>query len=213
MEGSEVDLSSGAAQLASGPPANAWGAYTLSGQPLFLVDTCLEIKFTHDAKISTFPVELGAFTSYNKVTEPFKCKVKLAVAHPRWMKMFMTQLENEIAAPNIYNVFTPEFTYFSMALEKVSYPRDIKGVNVIVADLEFVQIKQVSAAYAALPAPKKAAHADVWNDGCMGVGRTQGVPHDAGVGRVNSTANMNVAAADTKRDAQLTQFVQSGGSW
>jgi hypothetical protein len=137
-------------------PVFTWGIYTQTGNKVFVVDSFLDMKYSHDSKVSDFPVELGAFTSYNKVLEPAKAKVRLAVGGQSAMNNFMIALEDEVAAPNLYNIFTQEKIYFGMTLEKVSYPREqAKGANMIVADLELVEIRQVAPSYAVIKAPQK----------------------------------------------------------
>ena len=59
--------------------AGGWGVYSLSGSLVFDVDSCVDLKFSNKAKVSTFPVEQGAFASYNKVNVPNSVKVRLAV--------------------------------------------------------------------------------------------------------------------------------------
>ena len=141
------------------PAKEPWGVFTEAGMKVFDVDSCINMKINHDAKISTFPVELGAFTAYNKVVEPMKCKIQLAVAGHVRMSALITALEAETAAVNIYDIYTPEYIYFSMTLEKASYPRSLeKGRNVILAELEFVEVKQVSPQYAAIKNPVKPKH-------------------------------------------------------
>ena len=122
----------------------------------FVVDSFLDLKYNHDSKVSDFPVELGAFTSYNKVLEPAKAKIRLAAGGKALMAPFMSALEHEVAAANLYNIYTPEMVYLSMTLEKVGYPREQEhGRNMIVADLEFVQVRQVSPSYTTIKSPAK----------------------------------------------------------
>ena len=102
------------------PAKEPWGVFTEAGMKVFDIDSCIDMKINHDAKISTFPVELGAFTAYNKVVEPLKCKIQLAVAGHVRMSALITALETETAAVNIYDIYTPEYIYFSMTRLRLS---------------------------------------------------------------------------------------------
>ena len=82
--------------------ANGWGLYYASGSAsgtagslVFDVDSVLDLKQTGKSKVSTFPVEEGAFASYNKVQEPDATKVRLAVGGPDRVAAFQAALDTE----------------------------------------------------------------------------------------------------------------------
>jgi len=132
--------------------ANGFGVYSLAGDLVFDVDTVLDLKFSAKAKISDFPVEQGAFTSYNKVVEPFAPKVRLAVGGMIRMSAFQGALATELASTNLYNIVTPTCNYFNVALEGVDYAQTVDngGSSMLVVDLALKQVREVAPAYTAV---------------------------------------------------------------
>ena len=184
-----------ATSFTSTTPVNTWGVYTASGNPVFSVDTFLDLKYNHDSKVSDFPVELGAFTSYNKVLDPSKAKIRLAVGGQAGMSTLMGVLETEVAAANLYSIYTPEAIYTSMAFEKFGYPREqSKGANMLVVDLEFVQIRQVSPSYKKISSPKK---------------KKSAAPFATGLVLTSASGNENVGAKQSY-SSQTTQQKLNG---
>ena len=135
-----------------------WGVYFPGAGPVFEVDSFVELKFHDKAKVSSFPTEAGGFASYNKVVEAYQPKVKLAVGGQSRMAAFMGTLYDELRTTNLYNIYTPEASYTNVTLESYSFSRTTKdGRNLLVAELTFMQVVQVTPQYTAvtLPSPKK----------------------------------------------------------
>lgn len=135
-----------------------WGVYFPGAGPVFEVDSFVELKFHDKAKVSSFPTETGGFASYNKVVEAYQPKVKLAVGGQSRMAAFMGTLYDELRTTNLYNIYTPEANYTNVTLESYSFSRTTKdGRNLLVAELTFMQVVQVTPQYTAvtLPSPKK----------------------------------------------------------
>jgi len=126
-----------------------WGVYDKGLQAqIFDVDTCISIHPDSSAKVSNFPVEGGQFSSYNKVQTPLTCKINLAVAGAARIKQFLNDLESVSKDINLYTIVTPERVYTNMNLEKYSYPRSLRdGMNLVQADLTFVEIRIVYVAF------------------------------------------------------------------
>ena len=145
-----------------------WGVYDLAGQPVFDIDTCVDFKFGDSAKVSDFPVEQGAFASFNKVVHPYQPKVKLAVSGQPRVSALLSALYAAVRSTTIYNVFTPEIGYLGVTLEKYDYTRSgPKGRGMVTVELTLMQVIQVSAQYTTvkLPSPKKKSAADAKNNG------------------------------------------------
>ena len=146
--------------LAAIPPAyrQTWGVYFPGAGPVFEVDSFVELKFHDKAKVSSFPTENGGFASYNKVVEAYQPKVKLAVGGQSRIAAFMGTLYDELRTTNLYNIYTPEANYTNVTLEGYSFNRTTKdGRNLIVAELTFMQVVQVTPQYTAVTVsnPKK----------------------------------------------------------
>lgn len=151
------------------PLTNSWGlCYSgamgtdNAGEPVFDVDSFVEVKFADVAKVSSFPVENGGFAAYNKVVEAYQPKIKLAVKGQLRILSFLRQLALELRSTNLYNIWTPENYYVNVTLEKYDYQRTAKGgLTLLVAELTFIQVVQVTPQYATatINRPKKAGDA------------------------------------------------------
>jgi len=137
--------------------ANGWGVYTLAGALAFDVDSCLDLKFGAKAKTSDFPVEEGAFASYNKVLDPFAPKVRLVVGGPARIAAFQVALHAALASASLYNIATPTLTYLNVTLEGYDHDQTAENgaLSMLVVDLAYKQVREVTPAYSALPKPKK----------------------------------------------------------
>jgi hypothetical protein len=156
------------------PFTQTWGIFHLNGARVFDVDSCISLDFANNAKVSGFPVEQGGFANYNKVGTPFEPKVSLAVGGQQRIKSFMNDLMDELATVTLYNIITPEMTYFNVTLEKYEYKRSQKaGKNLLHANLSFKQIVEVAPQYSSVKIvkPKKPSAKDK-----EGHGKTQTVP-------------------------------------
>jgi hypothetical protein len=141
---------------------NTWGVFHKGdafGEPVFDIDTIASIPYEHAQKLSSFPVEGGSFASYNKVNEPRKIRVKMAVHGGRRVGAFFDQLETELMSTNQYTIITPEQTYENMTLVKVPYKRDNKSVDMIQVECSFEEVVEVvtqTVAATIIPSAKKA---------------------------------------------------------
>lgn len=170
--------------MASAPanvPRNSWGIYTQDGAKLFDVDSVVDIKYENANKVSNFPVERGSFGSYNKVKTPYKVKLRMSVGGDQTrMSNFIAALDRVVNDTNLYTVVTPEAVYLNANLERVSYPRGRdKGANLIMADVEVIEIRQVEPQYAqvSLP-PAKVKKADSASKKDTGKKQTEAPPPD-----------------------------------
>ena len=140
--------------------ANGWGVFNLSGELVFDVDSVLDLKVSGKAKVSDFPVEEGAFSSYNKVKEPKSSKVRLAVGGTARIGTFQAALDTELGSANLYNIVTPTTVYLNVTLESYDYSQAAEsGLNLLVVDMSFKEIREVSPAYSTVAHPKNPASA------------------------------------------------------
>lgn len=141
--------------------ANGWGLYRVNGQLVFDVDSCLDLKVANKAKVSTFPVELGAFASYNKVNEPNAIKTRMAVSGQERIAAFQATLKSELTQANLYNVATPTAVYLNVTLENYDHDQTAEngGLSMLVVDMALLEVREVTPAYTtvALPKPKNPA--------------------------------------------------------
>lgn len=126
---------------------NLWGIFDQNGNQVFDVDSALSLRFSNETKVSSFPVEKGSFASYNKVSIPYKARVRLAVGGDRTrLAALLSALETILDdTANLYHVVTPEMTYLNATVDRFDYAREHgKGQDMIVADVELLEVREVT---------------------------------------------------------------------
>jgi hypothetical protein len=160
------------------PYDEQWGLFTQGDdpQPVFDVDTCIEFNFGDTSKISDFPVEQGAFASYNKVLHAFQPKIKLMVGSSKdgstssqdRIQALLDKLYQEVRSTNLYDLYMPEYFYEGVTVEKYNFKRTAsKGRGSLEVDVTLMQVIQVSpqSTTVQLPKPKPKKAADGTNGG------------------------------------------------
>jgi hypothetical protein len=127
-----------------------WGVFDDSGANRLLPDNILSVKDSEKTKVSTFPVEKGAFATYNKVVEPYSVHIQITKAGSVQDRSdFLDKLTVLKNGTELVHVVTPERTFLNANLETFDYAQtQSKGQNIIIADCQFIEIRQVTPAYA-----------------------------------------------------------------
>lgn len=142
-----------------------WGVFDAFGQPVAVADSIVSFDYRNGSKISDYPVEQGAFASYNKVANPFDVRVRMTCGGSVQRRaLFVAQLDIAAASLGLYTVLTPEMVYASVNVEGLDYRRESSnGAGIIIADVYLREVRQnITAAYSA---PKAAASADPESQG------------------------------------------------
>lgn len=136
----------GIADLIFGTPR--WGIYDDSDQQVIEFDTFLGIRFRNNTRISTFPVEGGGFSSFNKVDTPFD--VAIRVAHSGDMASregVLAKLEQLKGSVELFSVVTPDIVYESANIVAYSYERTSRtGSSQLVLEIFLEEVRQTAAA-------------------------------------------------------------------
>ena len=195
-----------------------WGIYNDALKPVFDVDSCLDLDFKDEAKVSMFPVENGSFANYNKVREPFSITLRLSVGgNSQRIQTFLNALLTAKGATTLYNVFTPEIYQPNMTISGYRYKRSQEhGKNQIIADISMVEIRQVAPSYASTAITagkaKKVAATSPTN-----TGKTQPGMYEDNVlkGKASlGSADAAAAATGTANNAKvqkMLKFIHGGG--
>jgi hypothetical protein len=123
----------------------AWGIYDSTGKTkVLLPDSFLGLDYSNKTNISTYPIERGAFNSYNKVKSPLSVTVKVSKGGSiKDRDAFLKVVGTLVTSLDLYTLLTPEASYFNMNLEDFDFRRIVSdGVGVINASLHFVEILQ-----------------------------------------------------------------------
>ena len=177
-----------------------WGVFSAGGQAVAVSDSVVSFDYRNGSRLSDYPVERGAFASYNKVANPFDVKVRMSCGGSEEQRAaFVKALDSAASSLDLYTVWTPEKRYESVNIESVDYRRESSaGAHFIAADLYLREIRQTAAA--AFSAPKTAAAADV---------KSQGQVQAAPVTPAQSTAITSAA----KKLKGATNTGGATGSW
>ena len=123
-------------------------------KPIILADSFISITYHNESNLPMFPLEQGAFQTYNKVATPYDITVRLAKSNTfgvtgladlingaNSMKLFLATLESMLSDTNLYAIVTPDAIYNNANLKAFDYKREMNnGAGIILADLHFVEI-------------------------------------------------------------------------
>lgn len=128
----------------SGAAPPLWGIF-LDGFPVVLADNVVSLEFKQDFRVANYPVEKGAFSSYNKVQMPFEVRIRFSTggsASDR--EAFIDSIAAVISDTNLYDVVTPEVTYFGVNLTHQDYRRVASSVGLLSIDVWCQEIRSAS---------------------------------------------------------------------
>ena len=121
---------------------NVWGVY-LSNQPVLVPDSYVAFDFKKEWRIADYPMERGAFQSYNKVTTPYDIRITLTIGGKvADRQQFLNTLTEVAASLDLYSIVTPEVIYLNANLAHYDYRRtSTNGVTLLTIDLWFMEIR------------------------------------------------------------------------
>jgi len=125
----------------------AWGIYDAAGKKKVIEpDSFLGVDYQNESNVSNYPIERGAFSSYNKVRTPFSAVVKISKGGAiKDRDAFIKVLEQLAASLDVYTIITPETSYFNVNLEEYDYRREVHhGAGIVIASMRFVEIIEAS---------------------------------------------------------------------
>lgn len=121
-----------------------WGIYDKTGKPILDVDSVVMFDYRGEHHISNYPVEMGSFSSYNKVARPYD--IRMAVACTGYGKQkrdrFLQQLDLLQQTTELYDIATPDATYTNVNLTRYDYRRTSReGVTLLLVDLQWQEVR------------------------------------------------------------------------
>ncbi len=113
-------------------------------------DSFLTFGYRNEYEVSDYPVQEGAFASYNKVANPFESTVRMTKGGSvQDRQNFLKQIEDIIGSLDTYDIVTPERTYLNVNPIRFELNREgAQGAYFFAeADLYFREIREVTATY------------------------------------------------------------------
>ncbi len=143
-----------AANLEDVPAAQSEWLVCLPDGSSIAFDSMLRVDVDSANQTMQSPTEQGSFLMYNKVVTPTGLDVQAAFSgrystNPAAERQRVTKLLLDLSCTNdLLTIITPEMEFSGYNLEAVRYSRVAEdGVDIIYFDLQFIEIRQVSAQY------------------------------------------------------------------
>lgn len=206
---SEVLSLAADAILGIGATQSQWGIF-LNGEPVVVSDNVVSFEFRQDFTISNYPIEGGAFASYNKVQHPFEVKFAFSTGgSDSDRQATLASIAAVIADTNLYDAVTPEGVYSNLNFTHQDYRINQGNVGLRVVDVWCEEVRPAQLASSSTPTTVtnpdgtttvvSVNQATSFNARYSAIGDPQ---NPAASPQVNG----GNAQAITPTDAQLTQF-------
>lgn len=120
----------------------------LDGQQVLEGDSFVSYEYQNDSKLSTYPLQAGAFATYNKVATPFDLRVRLTKGGSASARaVYLSEVESAAKSLNLYDVVTPEKTYTSANISKIAHSHMLdRGATMLTVDLWFQEVREIATA-------------------------------------------------------------------
>lgn len=152
-------LLSGAAPTSSTPAARSdsaasqqgtksdWGLY-LEGAKIIEPDSILSLDYQRDWALADYPLEQGAFSTYDKVARPFDVHLRMTKGGSEQDRRgFLAAIETIAGSLALLDVVTPERTYLSVNIQRLGLQRTaFSGVGLLTVDVGLRQIRVTASA-------------------------------------------------------------------
>lgn len=143
--------------------APQWGIF-LKGELVLTPDSIIGVDEAKEYRLLDYPLEDGAFQTYNKVEMPRDDHVTATKGGPLQERTdFLTTLQTIAASLDLYDVMTPEAAYMNANIERFNVERDVKSAQLITVRIWLREIRVT--ATATLSSTKIPASADTVDDG------------------------------------------------
>lgn len=201
------------------PPTIQWGVF-LNGANVIEAESTLRMEFKSDYAISDYPIEQGAFRTYNKVQVPAEARLVMASGESDAAREALLDSVNAIIGTlNPYDIVTPEGTYAGYNPTHYDFLRTAEnGVGLLKVAIYFEQIRiapnatftqSTSAAGTAIQGNQDQEDADIVNNAPLANVRNITNPKTPGGASVtNSGTVQSVPATAAQANDAVNQAFQ-----
>ena len=128
---------------------NNWNIIDENGERVLTFDSFIKSSVNSESKVTQMPVERGSFVDYNIVKTPLNMSVTLVKSGSSdELSEYVNTLLELVDSTKLVTVITPEKEYNNMKIVKVNFDRSTdNGVNIILAECNFLEIRQVQSKY------------------------------------------------------------------
>lgn len=119
-----------------------WGIF-LDGEQVLFPDSMVSLEYKKDYRIVDYPMEEGAFQSYNKVTTPYDARIRVTKGGTiEDRQAFLQDVAGIAESLDLYDLITPEVSYSNANVMHVDYRRTAtNGVGLLSIDLWLIEIR------------------------------------------------------------------------
>lgn len=119
-----------------------WGLFQ-NGIKAITADSVSSFEYKQDWNVSDYPLEAGAFESYDKVSVPFTTRLRFTSGGNEVTRSLLLSSIKKIAGTlELFDAVTPETIYQSVNINHFDYRRTSQnGVGLLVVDVWCLQIK------------------------------------------------------------------------
>lgn len=123
-----------------------WGIFDSNGDQVVQPDSVVTLDYRKEYSISDYPVEQGAFASYDKVETPYEVTVRMTKGGSLSDRQaFLASIDAIKGDTNLYSIATPEVTLANGNITSVDYSRRAdKGVGLITVEIRVIEIRQTA---------------------------------------------------------------------
>lgn len=127
---------------ASDSNSTQWGIFQ-NGVPVIVADSVVSLGYKQEWTISDYPLENGAFQSYDKVQTPFRIRVGYTTGGSTADRAaFLNSIAAIAGNTQLYDVYTPEGIHSSVNVTKYEYNRtSVDGVGLLMVIIECEEIR------------------------------------------------------------------------
>lgn len=124
-----------------------WGIVANGGSAALTPDSFIDFEYREEQKIPIYPLQNGAFQSYNKVGMPYDIRLTVTCSGNGKMSKsaFIAGIDKLLTSLTLVDIVTPDVTYKNTNLIHVDYRRDAtNGATLLIAQLWFQWVRIVS---------------------------------------------------------------------
>lgn len=147
--------------------ARQWGIFSSTGATVLQPDSVVSVEYGIEYRVVDYPLEAGAFESYNKVATPFEVRVALSKGGALADRQeFLNKLAALVPSLEKFNVVTPEQTYLNATIVSSRLTRSAaNGASMVTVEIGLQEIRE--SATATFNNTKEASGADTVNNGSV----------------------------------------------
>lgn len=146
------------------PLASDWMILADDGSVAIKPDTVPKFEFRNEQRVADYPMEQGAFASYNKVATPFQIRMQMVCSGLNYAQSaaqavksalnidigqnyasrpdFLDTLDYMLATTDLFTIVTPDATYPNATMERYDYRKESNnGATMLIVEAWFREVR------------------------------------------------------------------------